>query len=555
MPGAHHPVTGEGPTIVAGRYAIYDAVASGGMATVHVGRLLGSAGFLRTVAIKRLHQQFANNRDFAAMFLDEARLAARVQHPNVVQTLDVVVEGGELLLVMEYVRGVSLSQLTRTARDQQVRLPPPVVVAILSGVLRGLHAAHEATDEKGAPLDIVHRDVSPQNVLVGVDGTARVLDFGIAKAAGRLHETREGEIKGKLLYMAPEQLAAEPLSRVTDVYAAGIVLFETLTSVRMFAGEQEAAAITKILKSELRMPSSIAPELAPFDAIVRRAAAAAPDDRYPTAHDMACDLERIVTPASPREVAEWVMRLGGHVLDERAKMVAHVERSSTRSKPPPAALTPSGGIPVGAPPPSGPLPTSGAYPSSESGPISGAMSRPSSPSLTSAPGLATGHGSQPSMATGSGAHASIFAGSDLETRAFATGAHAAAGRPRSAAKLVAIALAACLLVTIGVIVVLLQRPHAGSSGTSATASASGAAADDTPPATERSGAAPVVAPVVVLPPSAASTASAPEPSAEPSTTARPRVVPKPVAKPKVSCDPPYTIDKKGHRHFIPECVQ
>jgi serine/threonine-protein kinase len=286
------PGEGEQPTAVVGRYAIYDAIASGGMATVHLGRLIGTAGFLRTVAIKRLHPQYAKEKDFTAMFLDEARLAARVQHPNVVPTLDVVMDGNELLLVMEYVRGVSLSQLVRAARDTGLRLPPKVVVAILSGALHGLHAAHEATDERGGPLDLVHRDVSPQNVLVGVDGVARVLDFGIAKAAGRVHSTKEGEIKGKLLYMPPEQLAAEKLTRAVDIYAGGILLFEALTNVRMFAGDQEHAAITRIVKNQLRMPSSIDPELAVFDPIVRRAAAGEARDRYPTAEEFARALER-----------------------------------------------------------------------------------------------------------------------------------------------------------------------------------------------------------------------------------------------------------------------
>ena len=202
--------TSESPLLV-DRYAIYDAIASGGMATVHLGRLIGTAGFLRTVAIKRLHSQFAHDADFTAMFLDEARLASRIQHPNVVSTLDVVMNDNELLLVMEYVRGESLSRLIRRARDRGVPLPPRVVVAIMSGALHGLHAAHEAVDEKGALLGLVHRDMSPQNVLVGTDGVARVLDFGVAKAAGRVHTTRDGDIKGKVLYMPPEQLSAEPL--------------------------------------------------------------------------------------------------------------------------------------------------------------------------------------------------------------------------------------------------------------------------------------------------------------------------------------------------------
>src|SRR5262249_50892141 len=154
-----------------------------------------------------------------SMFLDEARLAARIKHPNVVPTLDVVAEDGELFLVMEYVHGESLSRLLRVAINRGEMVPPRIVSSIIAGVLYGLHAAHEAKSESGEPLNIVHRDVSPQNILVGSDGVVRVLDFGVAKAAGRLHTTREGQLKGKIAYMPPEQLNNKPLTRRADVYA------------------------------------------------------------------------------------------------------------------------------------------------------------------------------------------------------------------------------------------------------------------------------------------------------------------------------------------------
>src|ERR1700733_14777693 len=186
------------PVRILGRYALYDEIAAGGMATVHLGRLIGPVGFSRTVAIKRLHQQYAKNPEFVAMFLDEARLAARIRHPNVVPTVDVVAMEEELFLVMEYIQGESLSRLFRAASVAAAPIPRSVAVTIMAGVLHGLHAAHEAKTEHGQPLDIVHRDVSPQNVLVGVDGVARVLDFGVAKAAHRVQTTQDGRIKGKL---------------------------------------------------------------------------------------------------------------------------------------------------------------------------------------------------------------------------------------------------------------------------------------------------------------------------------------------------------------------
>jgi eukaryotic-like serine/threonine-protein kinase len=181
-----------------GRYALYGKIAAGGMATVHLGRLLGPVGFSRTVAIKRLHPQFTEDPDFVSMFLDEARLAARIRHPSVVPTLDVVTAGGEIFLVMEFVLGETLARILRTLAPKGERIPLPIVASVFSNVLHGLHAAHEAKSERGTPLEMVHRDVSPHNVMIGVDGTARLLDFGIAKAIGRLQTTREDQIKGKL---------------------------------------------------------------------------------------------------------------------------------------------------------------------------------------------------------------------------------------------------------------------------------------------------------------------------------------------------------------------
>src|SRR5262245_25807707 len=167
--------------LIVGRYALFEPIAAGGMATVHLGRARGAAGFLRTVAIKRLHEGIAKNPNFVAMMLDEARLSARVRHPNVVSTVDVVNENGELFIVMEYVHGDSLSRLMKVAHARAERIPLGIAASIAVGTLHGLHAAHEARSDRGEPLGIIHRDVSPQNILVGIDGVARVADFGVAK--------------------------------------------------------------------------------------------------------------------------------------------------------------------------------------------------------------------------------------------------------------------------------------------------------------------------------------------------------------------------------------
>ena len=243
---------------VIGRYAIHDEIAAGGMASVFLGRMRGERGFCRTVAIKRLHPQLAGDPEFVSMFVDEARLAARIQHRNVVAPLDVVtVDDRELLLVMEYVHGEALSRLIASCRRSNTRIPPAVAVAIVTDVLHGLHAAHEAVTDHGRPLDIVHRDVSPQNVLVGVEGVARVLDFGIAQASVRVDITPDGTAKGKLSYMAPEQIRCQPLDRRADVFAAAVVLWELLALMRLFQGDDQAQLETRITSAPILPPSQI----------------------------------------------------------------------------------------------------------------------------------------------------------------------------------------------------------------------------------------------------------------------------------------------------------
>lgn len=335
LPGTAEP---EEPRII-GRYALYGEIAAGGMATVHFGRLVGPVGFSRTVAIKRLHPQFAKDPEFVSMFLDEARLAARVQHPNVVATLDVVPLGGEVFLVMEYVQGEALSRLIRAARRRDQRLPARIAIAIMAGVLHGLHAAHEAKSEHGEPLNIVHRDISPQNVLVGVDGVARVLDFGVAKAAMRAQSTRDGQMKGKISYMAPEQLQGQ-VDRRADIFSAGTVLWEALTGARLFKGESAGQVLNMLAEAPIRPPSSIVPSLPPrLDAIVLRALERDPDRRFQTARELAIALEQTGTVALNREVGEWVQDVGGDTLARRASQVAEIESLSLTDQAVPNALS------------------------------------------------------------------------------------------------------------------------------------------------------------------------------------------------------------------------
>jgi len=317
------------PPRYVGRYAVYGEISSGGMGSVHYGRLLGPVGFSRTVAIKRLHPQFAKDPEFVAMFIDEARLAARVRHPNVVQTTDVVALDEEVFLVMDFVQGEALSKLERACREAGRRMPLEIVSSIVVGMLHGLHAAHEATNERGESLQIVHRDVSPQNVLVGVDGVVRVLDFGVAKAAGRAVSTRDGQIKGKIAYMSPEQLRAQKLDRRSDVFAAGVVLWEALTGERLFAAESEGAVVANVLERAVKPPSDLVSEVPKeIDAIVLQALDRDPSKRFATAEAMALALESAAPVASASRVARFVRELAGEAIDRRAKAIAAIEEAS-----------------------------------------------------------------------------------------------------------------------------------------------------------------------------------------------------------------------------------
>jgi serine/threonine-protein kinase len=310
-----------------GQYLLFDELASGGMAVIHIGVRSGAAGFARAVAVKRLHTQHAKDPEFVAMFADEARLSSRIRHPNVISPMDVVTSQGELFLVMELVLGESLKALLNEARGG--RVAPPIAARIALDVLAGLSAAHGATDETGKPLRIIHRDVSLDNVLVGGDGIARLLDFGIAKARVRLHATREGRLKGKLRYMAPEQFLDRELTPSTDVYSASIVLWEMLTGRRLFSGSNEAAILAHILHGEVLAPSRFAPDLTPeLDSVVLRGLSRNLEHRFATAESMAIALEAALPAASYRDVARWVSETSGPALDERARRVSEIERSA-----------------------------------------------------------------------------------------------------------------------------------------------------------------------------------------------------------------------------------
>ncbi len=286
------------------------------MGHVYLARQKGVAEFERLVVVKRIHRHYAKDPDFRAMLLAEGRLSSHVRHPNAVGALEVGVDDDELFLVFEYVEAASLSAIVKAARAQGKTLPAPIVSRIVGDVLAGLHAAHVARDVRGASLGIIHRDVSPQNVIVGTDGSSRLIDFGVAKAKSHLGTTREGVLKGKLSYMSPEQLLRKSVDHRSDLFACGSVLFEALTGKRLFSSDDEGAiAVAIMLGAEdtleelgAGLPEAVRPVLA-------RALTTRPEDRFANASDFHEALEAAIPPAKPREVAAIVEEYAGKAIE------------------------------------------------------------------------------------------------------------------------------------------------------------------------------------------------------------------------------------------------
>jgi eukaryotic-like serine/threonine-protein kinase len=315
-----------------GNYEPLLELASGGMATVYVARQLGAAGFERVVVLKRVHRHLLKDRGFLEMFRDEARIASMVRHPNVVPVIDVVEAERELLLVMEYVESLSLSTLRKAAAEAGVLLPPAVSVKIVCDALAGLEAAHDAVDMRGRQLEVVHRDVSPQNIIVSVDGSSRLIDFGVAKAVDRLVETNSGAVKGKYGYMAPEQMRGEAVDRRSDVFAAAIVLWEVLTGVPLFTGENELDTMRRITSAPIPDPSTLNPAVPlALDPVLRRALQRDTGLRFQTAMALVDALEQAARPASPREVSATLQALGGPRLDERRRAITSRLQGAART--------------------------------------------------------------------------------------------------------------------------------------------------------------------------------------------------------------------------------
>jgi eukaryotic-like serine/threonine-protein kinase len=318
-----------------GRYELLLPIGTGGMATVFLARTSGVGGFTRDVAVKIIHAHLRADEESKNHLLDEARLAARIRHPNVVPVIEVEDDPFGVYLVMDYVEGDSLAGVMRVAKGAKERLPLRVVGRILSDTLSGLHAAHELRDESGKSLGLVHRDYTPQNILVGVDGVSRLSDFSVAKAGDRAVRTRTGLVKGKIAYMSPEQARGHTVDRRCDVWAAGVVAWELIAWRRLHKKVDAVATLLSVVTEPPPRLRDVYPEVPPaLDDVVARALTMEVEDRIPSALELRRQLDEAFRTAGgiadTQEVGELVTRLFGPKLEERRVRITEVRQLRVR---------------------------------------------------------------------------------------------------------------------------------------------------------------------------------------------------------------------------------
>lgn len=275
-----------------GPYQLIKRLATGGMAQIYLARQLGLEGFEKLLVVKRILPHLAENEDFVRMFLDEARIAARLNHPNIVQIFNLGSEDETYFIAMEYIHGEDVRRVWRRAEGEGKSMPMPLVCRIMMDACNGLDYAHKKTDQSGRPLGIVHRDISPQNIIVTFEGGVKIVDFGIAKAADQATVTRSGVLKGKYSYMSPEQAAGKRVDSRSDIFALGIVLYELLTGTRLFKRSNDIQTLNAVTACEVTLPSEVNPSLPPgLDPIIMRALSKDPADRFQEAVHLQLALE------------------------------------------------------------------------------------------------------------------------------------------------------------------------------------------------------------------------------------------------------------------------
>jgi serine/threonine-protein kinase len=279
-----------------GKYQLIDRIAVGGMAEIFLAHQVDGEGLETPVVIKRIRSHLSKHASFVKMFLNEARLAAQLNHPNIVQIHDLGKIGESYFIAMEYIFGRDMRSIIPKAEEVGIPFPLVYALRIASDVCAGLHYAHQKVDLYGNPLNIVHRDVTPENIFVAFDGTVKVLDFGIAKAANQVEQTRAGELKGKVSYMSPEQCLGKPLDRRSDIFSVGVALYEWLTGFKLFTGESEVVVMRSITEGKIYAPSYFKADIpAPVEAILMKALEKDRDRRYQTAAEMRAALDAFLS--------------------------------------------------------------------------------------------------------------------------------------------------------------------------------------------------------------------------------------------------------------------
>ncbi|MEM6956118.1 MAG: protein kinase, partial [Myxococcota bacterium] len=294
-----------------GRYRLLGEVARGGMATVHFAQLAAAHGFEKWVAVKLMHEHISQDQTFVSMFLDEARIVSQLNHPNICQVLDFGDDSDRLFLVMEYMHGETLASIVRNTWKAGKRVPLWFAARTIADVARGLHAAHELKDRTGKPVGLVHRDVSPQNVMVLYDGVSKLMDFGVVRAEGRLTETQAGTLKGKFAYMAPEQLRGADSDKRADIWALGVMLWELACGKRLFRAKGEGETAVMVIQGDIPDPRSRIEGFPDALAdVIMGCLTRNPEQRTATARDVAVGLERYLLEAgklaSPEDVGAYL---------------------------------------------------------------------------------------------------------------------------------------------------------------------------------------------------------------------------------------------------------